>query len=57
MKTKLSPWTMNTKKWREENGCTTPEWKMYIENRKHTGIMIMTIVYLTGIFVGLLCPL
>ena len=36
MKTELKPYTFNAKKWRIENGYTTPEWEMYVANTLFT---------------------
>jgi len=44
MTKELKPWTFNAKRWREENGYTTPEWEMYVKN------FIFTTVILCGIF-------
>ena len=33
MTTKLSMWTVDTTKWREENGLTGPEWDMFVDNK------------------------
>ena len=49
MKSKLSPWTLNAKKWREENGYTTPEWEMYVQNRAN--VLVFTALY--GLLIGM----
>lgn len=56
MKTELSKWSLNAKKWREENGCTSQKWKMYTENRKNIMLVMVTISYFTGVGIGILCP-
>lgn len=57
MKTKLKPYTFNTKKWRIENGFTSPEWEMYVNNViiKTELFIIFSIVIgiVIGIFMGL----
>lgn len=50
MKSKLSPWTLNAKKWREENGYITPEWEMYAMNRSNAAMYL----YFLGAAVGVL---
>lgn len=52
MNTKLSKWTKDTKKWREQNGCTTPEWKMYVANRNNMICGVAIICFFYGIAVG-----
>jgi len=39
MVTKLGKWTLNTRKWKEENGLTTPEWEMFVENERYTALI------------------
>ena len=48
MGTKLPKWTLNGKKWREENGYTTPEWEMYDKHMCNFSIY----TYFLGLFVG-----
>ncbi|MCK5138222.1 MAG: hypothetical protein KAQ85_00130 [Thermodesulfovibrionia bacterium] len=57
MKTKLGPWTVNAKKWREENGYTTPEWMMYVENRNVSSVVLATITCILGVVLGALSQL
>ena len=52
MATELSKWTFNARKWREENGFTTPEWEMYVANRAAGGTIISTVCFIIGILVG-----
>lgn len=48
MATKLSAFTMNAKKWREEHGFTTPEWEQYADcMRVH-----MVVSTLIGVVIG-----
>lgn len=54
MGTELSKWTRNTKKWREENGYTTPGWKMYVENRNTMVVGVAIVCFFYGIAVGFL---
>ena len=54
MKSKLNKLTWNAKKWREENEYTTPEWEMYVENRKCTGILFHFVVGIGWVFVGIM---
>lgn len=49
MVTKLGKWTLNTRKWREENGLTTPEWEMYVINRKMTAVLVGTLNFVLGV--------
>lgn len=47
MKTKLSQWELDAKKWREENGYITPEWMIYVKNRSNILITacVMSFIY------------
>jgi len=59
MKTKLSKFTLNAKKWRVENGCTTPEWIMYVKNREtiQTAMCIISCVWGAAIAYFIIIPL
>ena len=52
MNTKLSMWKLNARKWREENGYTTPEWDMYVKNRNNMIVGIAIICFVYGMVVG-----
>lgn len=49
MTTKLGKWTLNSRKWREENGLTTPEWVMFVENRQYTSLIMNMAFFGLGI--------
>jgi len=48
MTTKLGKWTLNTRKWREENGLTTPEWDMFVQNRNRMSSVIALLYFTFG---------
>lgn len=41
---KLNRFTLNAKKWRNENGYITPEWEMYKTNMISTFFIVMLIL-------------
>ena len=49
MTTKLGKWTLNTRKWREENGLTTPEWEMYVKNIRCASLISDMLFFAVGI--------
>ncbi len=51
MVTKLGKWTLDTKKWQEENKLTSPEWVMFVQNRKNM-IYAVAMLYFT---LGMIC--
>jgi hypothetical protein len=44
----LRPLTFNAKKWRKENGYTTPEWEMYAKNIRYKTIILCTVSFIFG---------
>jgi len=48
MKTELNPIGFNAKKWREENGYTTPEWEMYANNVVCTTTILCMVCFVLG---------
>jgi len=52
MKTELKPIGFNAKKWREENGYTTPEWEMYVNNTVCTTTIFCMVCYVLGVIAG-----
>lgn len=54
IKRKLSPWELDAKKWREENGYTTLEWVMYAKNRQTIHCLISFGYGMLCLFVGIL---
>lgn len=51
MTKELKLWTLNVKKWRKENGYTTPEWEMYVKNVIFTTTVFCTISFVLGMIV------
>lgn len=51
MKTKLNPLSFNAKKWRKENGLTTPEWEMYVKNIRCKMIIFCILFFVLGMVV------
>lgn len=49
MTKELKPWTFNAKKWRRENGYTSPEWEMYVKNRIVYDILFLVAGILIGV--------
>ena len=56
MRTKLNKWSWDAKKWREENGYTTPEWEMYKNNRMMQTYIFGFIACSIGLLIGLSVP-
>lgn len=54
MKTRLDPYTFNSKKWRIKHGYTTPEWQMYVDNSIFYGICFSTISFLLGVVLSVI---
>lgn len=56
MGTKLKIFTFRTYKWREENGYTTPEWEMFVDNRHITGMissmLVGVVAFIYGVVIG-----
>ena len=48
MKTELKPLTFNAKRWREENGYTSPEWEMYAENCVYVTMIFCILFFFLG---------
>lgn len=48
MKTELKPYTLNARKWRIENGYTTPEWEMYYKNMEFKTFCVAMLYFLVG---------
>ena len=48
MKTKLKIYTLDARKWRIENGYTTPEWEMYYSNMEFKAILIAMLYFTAG---------
>ena len=51
MKTELKTLTFNAKKWRKENGYTTPEWEMYVKNAVCTTTILCVVSFVFGAIV------
>lgn len=47
----LRPLTFNAKKWRKENGYTTPEWEMYVKNVVCTTTIFCMVSFVLGAIV------
>jgi len=42
----------NTRKWRERNGFTTAEWKMYVKGINRQNAIFIALAYSAGIIIG-----
>jgi len=49
MKTELKPIEFNAKKWREENGYTSPEWEMYVNNAVCITTILCMVCFVLGV--------
>lgn len=50
---KLSIWTLNAKKWRQENGLTTPEWQQCTNNMHMRFVFVLLIGIILGVFLSI----
>ena len=48
MVTKLGKWSLNAEKWRKENGYTTPEWEMYVNNSNRMNLIVALLGFILG---------
>ena len=48
----LKPFSIDAKAWRLRNGFTTPEWEMYVKNKRCTGIVLDTIMCFLCLIIG-----
>ena len=52
--TKLNRFSFKARKWREDNGFTTPEWRMYAENSYCTLIFFSILTGVLASFIGVI---
>ncbi|MCK5432014.1 MAG: hypothetical protein KAJ03_04680 [Gammaproteobacteria bacterium] len=53
MATKLSIWTLNAKKWKQDNGFITPEWKQYTNNIHMRFLFVLLIGITLGVYLSI----